>query len=456
MVILRRQENQNTTKKSFIEEFSQKNIYGSEYSVGFAVDIGTTTIAIYAIDFAKGTMIGSLSEINQQTTLGADVMMRIMHAVSGKAEQLHQMVVAQVEQMAAEILSSRQINLSDSSKVCFCVVGNTTMCHLFLGKDVTGLAGYPFSPAYQGSEECHGKELGMKRFRDSKVKVLAGIAGHVGSDALAVIGAKSLFQAGKIQLAIDLGTNAEIILNKKGKVFVCSTAAGPAFEGKGICCGMAAKPGAVNGVRILKNGNIVLDVIDSVEPSGICGSGLVDLLAQLAGCGIIQKDGYLLSKEEAQEAGVLPELCSQLAKRDEKNAFVLYSGGKGKKEVFLTQQDIRNLQLAKSAIQAGVQCLLQTGGVTLEETDEIIIAGVLGSCLHPANAVQIGLLPKADGDKMCFAGNAAGQGAVAVMLDEKFAEKLEKLARKIQHIELAQEPDFQEKLLNAMNFEGWF
>ena len=191
--------------------------------IGFAADIGTTTIALTAVDLRSGNIIGSLSEMNEQTKLGADVMS---------------------EGMAKRILAEKAMGIDvGRSRFIFSVVGNTVMCHLFLDQDVAGLAGYPFRPAYTGNYHCCGKDIGMDFFSCAEVYVLSGIAAHVGSDALAVIGAEGLYGKDKIQLAIDLGTNAEIILNQRGTVKVCSTAAGPAFEGKAFSVGCQRRKG---------------------------------------------------------------------------------------------------------------------------------------------------------------------------------------------------------------------
>lgn len=459
MIILRKQEKKEKglDTKKYLDHIRQIDLSEGQYKIGFAVDIGTTTIAMYAVSFLEGKVIGELSQTNEQTKLGADVMMRIMHAVSGKAEKLHQMVICQVEEMANELLSKSDKQYQvESEEICFSIVGNTTMCHLFLNKEVEGLAGYPFRAAYTGGYSCLGSDIGMKKFFSAKIDVLSGIAAHVGSDAMAVIGEEYVFDPEKIQLAVDLGTNAEIMLNKKGNVSVCSTAAGPAFEGKGVSCGMAAKKGAVNGIRIAaNNGNIILEILESQKPSGICGSGLIDAIAQLRKCRILNQEGYLLSKEEALLAGIHQEICKQIVTRENQRAFLFYSGADNPKEVYITQGDIRNIQLAKGAIQAGIQSLLRANEMTLEQVDEVIVAGVLGSCLRSGNAAAIGLLPAVSEEKMRFAGNAAGKGAVLALIDDNFATDMERLAENIWHLELAQEKDFQSYLMNAMDFCAW-
>ncbi|RKI43755.1 DUF4445 domain-containing protein [bacterium D16-51] len=423
---------------------------------GFAVDIGTTTVVVTALDLEKKEILGTVSQTNEQTRLGADVMMRIMHCMSGRGETLHQLIVGQVEKMAGQFLEEGCQEERTAGQCFFFVVGNTVMSHLFLNKSTEGLAGYPFHPAYQGNYRCTGKEIGMERFREAEICVLSGIAAHVGGDALAVIGAEQLYGKEKIQLAVDLGTNAEIILNSRGNITACSTAAGPAFEGKGISCGMAAKGGAVSEVKIAAgNGNIILGVIEGGKAAGICSSGLLDLLAQLRGCGLLLTDGYLLRKAEAETAGITAELSRRLVTRNGQNAFLLCGEKEGTKEICLRQSDIRSLQLAKAAIQAGMISILEAAGLTHGEVDEFVVAGVLGSCMKQKSAIDIGLFPEAAGTCIRLAGNAAGKGAVLGVLDSAFAASMEKLAKEVSHIEIAQAKGFQERLMKAMDIQRW-
>ena len=441
---------------------------GNEGEIGFALDIGTTTIAMTAVDLYNRKIIGKTSRTNSQTAWGADVMMRIMHARAGRLSMLQQMVVRQVEDMAMGLLTAQGfvghngakpdrvgsglMQEGTGRKYRFAVVGNTAMCHLFLGKPVDGLAGYPFEGAYQGNYCCTGEELGMAVFKKAEVLVLSSIAAHVGGDALAVIGARRLYDSTKVQLAIDLGTNAEIMLNKRGQVLACSAAAGPAFEGKGVACGMRAAPGAVVGVKLAANtGNIVLEYLAGRKPRGICGSGLADAVAELVKAGLLQEDGCMLEREQAGGK----KLSGQLMPKDGNRSFVFCGGEQAEREIYLTQQDIRNVQLAKGAIQAGVQSLLEEAGVSLGEVDELVIAGALGSCLHPKNAVSIGLLPKVEPDRFQAVGNAAEDGAVEMLLDGEFAGKMEKLAGQIRHVELANSEEFRRLMLGGMDFREY-
>lgn len=448
MIVIR---NVKKESKKMNEPIAIKNL--GRDGIGFAVDLGTTTIAMTGILLCDGSSLGECSQVNVQTQLGSDVMMRIMHAIRGKEKELQQMVVQQIESMAENIL--RKAGRKNEQNIIFTVVGNTTMSHLFLGRDVKGLAGAPFVGDYAGNYQCKGKEVGMNLFSNASILVLSNIQAHVGGDALAVIGALALGkEKKKRQLAIDLGTNAEIILNDQGKLSVCSTAAGPAFEGKGVDCGMTAKAGAINGVRIaVQNGNMILEVLESDHPKGICGTGLVDLLAQLRKSKVLREDGYLISKEEALAEGISEQIAKQLVIKNQENIFILTR--QGQKEIYLSQSDIRNLQLAKGAIQAGVRTLLQTCNLSLTQVDEIVITGVLGSCMKVSNALEIGLFPDVEKEKLHFVKNAAGTGAAQLLLNTEIAKEWEQKAKEIHHVELAKIDSFQKALFTSMTFQKW-
>lgn len=429
----------------------RQNIYDTEKEVsasalysgtgyGAAVDIGTTTIALSLFSLGDKKHLANITETNLQTKYGTDVMMRIMHANMGKSSMLHKMVTEQVEDMLLSA-SSGICSTDDIKKLT--VTGNTTMCHLFLDRDLSQMAGTPFTPAYSGSVSVYGKDIGFKKYPHLNIYVMPGVAAHIGADAVSALCACKLYAKDKIQLLIDIGTNAEILLNNKGEVYACSAAAGPAFEG------IRAGNGVVNGIKISKaTGNIVLDVIDSgakTAPRGICGSGLVDAIAQLLKAGVLNCDGYLLKCSEALANGVHTDIAERL----EKNSFVFYD------KVVITQKDIRSIQLAKAAIQAGVEILLANAGVCLKDIDEVKIAGVFGKFIHPKSALAFGLYPDICKDKMEFVGNAAGSGAAVALFDDSFKELLEKYAKKVKHIELADEDGFKSKFLSAMTLKKW-
>lgn len=464
-----------------------------------AVDIGTTTLSIEVYN-QNGDYIGGCAENNAQGKLGSDVMMRLMHASEGRQETLHKMIKDQIYQLLNQILidavDSKALSSADScigecnkdemsEEHCenagqvderlshlqqIAVVGNTVMCHLFLNKDTAGLRGTPFRADYQGSYRLYGKDLEWSFCPDVEVVVLSGIAAHVGADAAAVFMAEQLWQEDRIQLAIDLGTNAEVLLNCRGQVWVCSAAAGPAFEGKGITCGCRGGAGAVSGVKLNRaNGNILLDVVPEpvsgkLLPRGICGSGLVDLIAELLENKLLQPDGYLLSQSEAEESGISHVLARRLEECSGERRFVLYDpavdktmgvGGSQIKCLSITQQDIRNFQLAKSAIQTGIAILCQKNGLDVLEIEDCRVAGVFGAFLHLDHAKASGLLPDIPANAIHFVGNAAGRGAAQALFDPDWIPDLEKKMQGIHHVELAEQENFQSLFLQNMSLCAW-
>lgn len=488
MVIIRRNlYNQEKEVMAAVQDNITSNKYNGCY--GVAMDIGTTTVAASLFALDSGKYYRNITETNSQVKFGADVMMRIMNSVMGKAGLLHNIIIEQTEDIIERLISGI---CSKDKIVKMSVAGNTTMCHLFLGKDLSGMSGTPFKAAYSGSVNITGEEAGFKKFSGIDIYVLPGIAAHTGADAVAVICNQKLYNTDKIQLAIDIGTNAEIILNNKGRIYVCSAAAGPAFEGKGIKCGIRALRGAINGIKINRlTGNIVLDVIDTEKdinnqnkhlyaanltgtdtvkntsgrlqqeeliPKGICGSGLADAISELLKVKILKPDGYLMDFKEAVKNGVTPGIAERLCKSSEGNYFVFYSKtGLGNKpeEIIITQKDIRNIQLAKAAIQAAVEILLEKALITINDVDEVKIAGVFGKFIHPGAAISFGLYPDVDKDRLYFVGNAAGNGAAQALLNNSSRELALKYSKEAVHVELAEEKTFQEKFLNAMELKKW-
>ncbi len=477
-----------------------------------AVDIGTTTLSIEIYN-QDGRYVGGCADNNAQGKLGSDVMMRLMHVSEGRQDILCRLIRDQIYHLLGKLLTdivnmtgrtgsigavstvdiadgtgrvntaglpdgTGRVNtadlpdgVSDTEAVLaanlrkITVVGNTVMCHLFLDRDLTGLQGAPFCPDYEGSCQVWGKDLGWSACPEVEVTVLPGIAAHVGADAAAVLMAEQLWQEDRIQLAVDLGTNAEILLNNRGRIWVCSAAAGPAFEGKGISCGCRGRAGAVSGVKLNRaNGNILLTVMpDSATgkllPNGICGSGLVDLIAELLENRLLQPDGYLLTQSEAIEHGICDALVQRLGEENGDRYFLLYdpladkmmgADGQQAKRLYVTQQDIRNFQLAKSAIQTGIALLCHQAGLDVAQIEDCRIAGVFGTFLHPDHARASGLLPDLPPDRIHFVGNAAGRGAAQALFDAGWIAQSEKRIQGIHHVELAEQEEFQSVFLKNM------
>ncbi len=421
---------------------------------GLAVDIGTTTVVMGLYDLGSGERLAGSQEKNRQTILGADVMMRLMHCQRGSKQKLEQRIREQLQDMAEQICNSF-CTLEQVKTLT--VVGNTTMCHIFLGQDVSGLAGSPFRPAYRGIYRCKGGDIGLQRMKCTDVIVPAGIDAHVGADAVSMICALQLQDTEDTVLAVDIGTNAEIALSCQGEISVCSAPAGPAFEGAEISQGMRGEPGAIAGMHIAgQSGNILLEVIPddrrNIYPvKGICGSGLIDSIASLRQSDILQPDGYLLcDREEADRLGIPGYLRERITEK----GFLVYLDPGGQ-HVCLTQKDIRQFQLAKAAVQAGIRMLLEQKGLTLEQVDRLYIAGVFGGHISKKSAVLTGLFPDIAREKIVIAGNAAGDGVAKALLSEAFLQQTEQVGSEAVHIELAQQEAFQKEFLASMEIVPW-
>lgn len=433
------------------EDFAVK-MAGAVY--GLAVDIGTTTVVMGLYDLGSGERLAGSQGKNRQTILGADVMMRLMHCQRGSKQKLEQRIREQLQDMAEQICNSF-CTLEQVKTLT--VVGNTTMCHIFLGQDVSGLAGSPFRPAYRGIYRCKGGDIGLQRMKCTDVIVPAGIDAHVGADAVSMICALQLQDTEDTVLAVDIGTNAEIALSCQGEISVCSAPAGPAFAGAEISQGMRGEPGAIAGMHIAgQSGNILLEVIPddrrNIYPvKGICGSGLIDSIASLRQSDILQPDGYLLcDREEADRLGIPGYLRERITEK----GFLVYLDPGGQ-HVCLTQKDIRQFQLAKAAVQAGIRMLLEQKGLTLEQVDRLYIAGVFGGHISKKSAVLTGLFPDIAREKIVIAGNAAGDGVAKALLSEAFLQQTEQVGSEAVHIELAQQEAFQKEFLASMEIVPW-
>lgn len=397
-----------------------------------SIDLGTTTIALEVYD-EKQKIVTSTCVENSQTVLGADVIMRMMHCLSGRQEQLRDMIRQQVDQLLQEGVKKVHGAGSDIRRIT--IVGNTAMCHIFLDQSVEGLAAAPFRAAYHGKVVAHGKDLGLLSCSNAEVIILPGLDAHVGADAISVTSFLQLWNLEKVQVAVDIGTNAEILLNYHGKLYAGSVAAGPAFEGSGISCGKRGGDGVISSVTLSRgNDNVVLGVISSEgkteEPKGICGSGLVELISEMARLEFVTRDGYL-----------------------EKD-FILYKNANNR-SLSITQKDVRNFQLAKAAVQAGIREMLNMHNLTLKDIDDFYLAGVFGNNISIKHGVAIGLLPDISKDRIHFIGNAALEGAVQALFSEKVLEKMEKVASETTLVEYTKMESFRDVYMDSMALDLW-
>ena len=417
---------------------------------GAAFDIGTTTIVGMLWDLRSGRLVDAAARTNPQSIYGADVISRIHFCgqAEGNLDLMQQKVIDCFNDILQEF--SANTGLDPETIYDLTVVGNTTMSHLFAGVDPTPLARTPFSPVYCLPLDTPAGDLGIRTNELANVHLLSNIAGHVGSDIVGVMLALGLDQLPGCTVAIDIGTNGEVILAKDGQLAACSTAAGPAFEGAAIFHGMRASAGAIEAVAI-EGHAVAIKVIDDAEPIGICGSGLIDAVAQMLEAQLIDSSGRLLERHEAAEKGIHPELCQRLLIQDEMTAFVL-AGQQNGEPIILTQQDIREVQLAKGAILAGIRTLMKGMDVAAEDIDRIIISGAFGNYIKKESAMRLGLLPQVSLEKITFCGNAAGAGVSMALLSERVRRHGETLARQTRHIELSMNLEFQDEFMQAMSF----
>lgn len=417
---------------------------------GLAFDIGTTTVVGMLWDLQKAEPVGAVARTNPQSAYGADVISRIMFCSlkEGNLSLMQQKITGCFNEIIGEFVESYSIDPKTIKKAT--VVGNTTMSHLLLAVDPKSLALAPFSPGFNGPVSVKPSELGLSINKDGIINVLPNIAGHVGSDIVAVLLASGLKEMEGANLAIDIGTNGEILLAASGRVLTCSTAAGPAFEGACIRQGMRAVSGAIEGVR-LQDGQVMLSVIGGANPAGICGSGLIDCMAELLKAGLVTQKGKLLTEAEAIAAGFPATMTERLVAEVNGNSFILYKG-EGDNSIAVTQKDIREVQLAKGAILAGIKLMMQELKLDPQDLKHVLLAGAFGNYIKKDSALAIGLLPRVPLDRVVSIGNAAGSGACMALLSKEALERANSLAEETEHVELASHPDFQDVYLQSMYF----
>jgi uncharacterized 2Fe-2S/4Fe-4S cluster protein (DUF4445 family) len=419
-------------------------------SYGIAFDIGTTTVAGMLWDFNRGVMLGAVAKTNPQTAFGADVISRIQAAQENpqNLESLQASIKDCLNTIIKDFKTNYDIDEDHIYEVT--IVGNTTMSHLLLGVDPTSLAQAPFAAVFCRACDFTGQAFSLDVNPLAEVHLLPNIAGHVGSDIVGVLLATDLMRRKGLHLAIDVGTNGEILLAKDGQVLACSTAAGPAFEGAHIQSGMRASEGAIEQIQIA-SGEVRLQVIGNHKPMGICGSGLIDGIAQLLLAGLVDQTGRLMDQAAAIKANLPETLIKRLRDGEKGREFVLYTGGPAR-DVVITQKDIREVQLAKGAIASGILIMLNSLQASAGELDSISLAGAFGNYIRRESALRIGLFPEIPMDKIISVGNAAGTGACMALLSPSSRLEAELQSSLVKHIELAVCGDFQTEFIKAMSF----
>jgi len=422
---------------------------------GLAIDIGSTTIAANLINLTNGDVVATDGIMNPQIRFGEDLMSRVSYVLMNPegAAELTSTVREGVNELIATLARDGGVEPDEIVEVT--IAGNPIMHHLFLGLSPVELGTAPFALVTDSALDLTAAALGLEINDGATVYVLPCIAGHVGADAAAMILAEEPHLLEEISLVVDIGTNAEIVLGNRDRLLACSSPTGPAFEGAQISCGQRAAPGAIERVRVDPDTlevrfSVIGSDLWSDDPefpesvkafgiTGICGSGIIEAVAEMYLCGVITEDGVV--------DGSMSERSDRLLKEDRTWSFLLHDG---KQKIVVTQNDVRQIQLAKAALYAGVKLLLDRAGI--ESVDRIRLAGAFGSHIDTKYAMVIGLIPDCQLEKVESAGNAAGTGARIALLNVAARAEIESVVRTIEKVETAIEPKFQEYFVDAMAF----
>ncbi len=416
---------------------------------GLAIDVGTTSVVTTLIELESGEQLASVSSLNPQAVFGGDLMSRIAFAQFNpiNLRKLHTRIVGLLNQHVAEVCRASGVLPKWIYKAV--VVGNTCMHHLLLGIDPSHVGLAPYAPVMRHAAVLPARELLLKIAPEARVCLLPLVAGFVGADAVAVALATRLADSPALRVAVDIGTNGEVLLGSRERLFACSAPAGPALEGAQIRHGMRGAQGAVDRVTI--DADVRVHTIGETPALGICGSGLIDLLAGLLDAGVIDWTGLI--RVEARDS-LPPALRDRVAMRGEERVFTVLRPGEAgaRAEIVLTQDDVRQVQLAKGAIASGIAMLLHVAAVPLVRVEELMLAGGFGNYLSIASAIRIGLIPALPLSRVRYVGNAASLGAQLCLLSEDERARADAIASRIEHVSLAAHPDFEQIFVDAMNF----
>lgn len=390
-----------------------------------AFDIGTTTVVCFLLS-PEGKELAAQSMLNPQAPYGADVITRMRLALGGQLTELADVIRGGMTELIEQCCCFTGISPEEISVVS--VVGNSCMQQLFLGISPANLAAIPFAPVLTEAKTCPAKPF-LPVCANAELLIVPDISGYVGADTMGCVLATRMYQAEDTVLMVDIGTNGEMVLQHKGRMIACSTAAGPALEGANIRFGMRGAAGAIDHVW-LNEGKISCSVIGGGTALGICGSGIIDAVSVLLEKKLINKRGRIQSVEETDGQRIVGLT----------------------ENIYLTQDDIRQVQLAKGAIAAGIYLMCSHLGITPGEVDRVVLAGAFGSFMDPDSACRIGLLPAELAGRICAAGNIAGAGAKLLAMNRGELELSQRLLKQIEFLELAEQPDFQRTFAKCMAF----
>lgn len=409
---------------------------------GVVVDIGTTTLVASLIDLMTGAELQSTSALNPQAVYAQDVLSRISYAAEEAGlRTLYTEIVREINSMIGIITAAAGVSSENIYEVIFS--GNTCMLHLAANVSPYSLGRFPYTPALNGGQYLEAAGLGLAVSTFGLVYLPPIISAYVGADITSGILATQMVGRKDTALLIDIGTNGEIVIGAGGRLSAASTAAGPAFEGMNITFGMRASAGAIEFFAIEDGGEIAIRTIEDAAPVGICGSGLLDIVGELVAHGLINKNGRFVSPDSE---GLAPSLRERLVKIDGKTVFLVTDG------IYLTQKDVRQVQLAKGAVRTGIEFLLKNKGLNAQDVDKVLIAGSFGFHLRAKSLVNIGLLPGEFEGKIDFIGNTSKSGGIAFLLNRSYRDSMKKLVSQVEVVELSGYADFDRMFVKQLEF----
>ena len=412
---------------------------------GIAVDIGTTTVVCCLLDLAGRRVIDRISFLNPQVAFGDDVISRIAYSSSqpGALEQIQRTLIKEMNQAAGAIAARNNISPEEITEIT--IAANTVMEHLFAGVSPQSIGRSPYRPEFLLMPPFKAADVGIRINKDGVVKMIPNVAGYVGADIVAGVAALDMDRQDGIKLLVDIGTNNEIVIGGSKGMFCCATAAGPALEGARIQYGMRACTGAIEKVT-LEDGVLRCGTIGGGAPQGLCGSGLIDAIALLLNEGIINGSGRFAYPEKCQDE----RFKARLGRSESGMVRLLLTDGEH--PVYLTQKDVREVQLAVGAVKVGVEVMLERAGVTKDEVAEVCLAGAFGNNINIESAARVGLIPDVERGRIHGVKNTSGLGACLALASAGFYERTKETAEKMSYVELSSLPDFQKRFVDAMTF----
>ena len=432
---------------SILEGFSDtiSNWSPDAEGYGVSVDIGTTTVVCYLFDLGAHENIDRISFLNPQVTFGDDVISRIAYS-SASPEALRKIQAVLTEEMDRNLGTLAERNNIKKEEITEIVIaGNTVMEHLFIGVSPESIGRSPYNPQFLLYPPFPAAEVGIHINKNGIIKMLPNVAGYVGADIVAGVAALSMEEAEGVKLLVDIGTNNEIVAGNRDGIFCCATAAGPAFEGARIQYGMRASVGAIEKIY-MEDGELRYKTIGGAKAAGLCGSGLIDAIMVVLREGVAEPNGRFTAPEKCVD----PRFKSRLSRNEKGMVQLLLTDEEN--PIYLTQKDIREVQLAAGAVKVGTEVMLERAGITKDEISEVYLAGAFGNNIDIESAIAAGLIPDIERSKIRGVKNSSGLGASLALASVDFYGRTKAVAEKMQYVELSSLPDFQNRFVKAMTF----